>query len=73
MLDDHWQGILDKQAFEVIDETVNVLLDLIRPEAVALVDAFEIPDNALMSSIGCYDGNVYERLLECARLSKMND
>ena len=39
---------------------------------VALVDAFDIPDDFLASSIGCYDGNVYERLLECARNSCLN-
>lgn len=36
----------------------QVLQDL-RPEAVALVDAFAIPDYVLDSSLGRYDGDVY--------------
>jgi acyl-CoA oxidase len=34
----------------------------IRPNAVALVDAFDFSDTALNSSIGRYDGNVYEEM-----------
>jgi len=44
----------------------------IRPNAVALVDAFDFPDNYLNSSIGGYDGNIYERLLEEARKNPLN-
>ena len=72
MLDDVWQELLGKKSFQVVNSTVDQLLDLIRPEAVALVDSFEIPDNVLASSIGSYDGNVYEKLLECARKSSLN-
>ena len=32
----------------------------IRPDCVPLVDAFGYTDNILKSSIGRYDGNVYE-------------
>jgi len=39
------------------------LLGEIRPDAVALVDAFDFPDNILNSSIGRFDGNIYESLL----------
>ena len=35
-----------------------------RPNAVALVDAFEFPDNVLNSAIGRHDGRVYESLYE---------
>jgi len=34
------------------------------PNAVALVDAFEFPDRVLNSTIGRFDGNVYEALYE---------
>jgi acyl-CoA oxidase len=33
----------------------------IRPEAVALVDAWDFPDRALNSTIGGFDGDVYEK------------
>ena len=42
-----------------------------RPDAVALVDAFDFQDAALQSVLGCYDGNAYERIyadsLKCAK------
>ena len=37
-----------------------------------LIEAFEYDDNSLVSAIGNYDGNVYERLLEWAKSSKLN-
>ena len=39
-------------------------MDKIRPNAVAYVDAFDVPDHILNSSIGMYSGNVYEELLK---------
>ena len=47
-----------------ISEAVRRLLRLVRPNAVALVDAFEYPDNVLNSAIGRHDGRVYEALYE---------
>ncbi|VVC41119.1 Acyl-coenzyme A oxidase, N-terminal,Acyl-CoA oxidase/dehydrogenase, central domain,Acyl-CoA [Cinara cedri] len=44
----------------------------IRPVAVSLVDSFDIHDEILNSSLGMYDGNVYERLLEDANKSPLN-
>jgi len=38
-----------------------------------IVEAFNYDDNMLISSIGCYDGNVYPRMLDQARRSKLND
>jgi acyl-CoA oxidase len=39
---------------------------------VALVDAFDIPDRVLNSTIGRADGNVYEALYSAAQKSDMN-
>lgn len=47
-------------------------LRLIRPNAVGLVDSFDIRDEILGSALGVYDGNVYERLLEDAKKSPLN-
>ena len=44
----------------------------IRPDAVALVDAFDVHDFILRSSLGKYDGNVYESLMEFAQKSPLN-
>ena len=46
----------------LIRREVTALLNDLRPNAVALVDAFEFPDNVLNSAIGRYDGKVYEAL-----------
>lgn len=45
----------------------------IRPNAVGLVDSFDIQDEILDSALGAYDGNVYERLLEEANKSPLNE
>jgi len=37
-----------------------------------LVDAFDIPDNVLNSTIGRYDGNVYESLYTAATKTVLN-
>lgn len=47
-------------------------LKCIRPNAVGLVDSFDIRDEILGSALGVYDGNVYERLLEDAKKSPLN-
>ena len=49
------------------------LLAKIRPNAVALVDAFDFPDGVLDSALGRYDGNVYEALYKFCLDSKMNE
>lgn len=47
-------------------------LKRIRPIAVSLVDSFDIHDEMINSTLGVYDGNVYERLLEDANKSPLN-
>lgn len=53
------------------DRLENVLAR-IRPNAVGLVDSFDISDKVLNSTLGAYDGNVYERLFEDAMKSPLN-
>ncbi|EAW12019.1 putative fatty-acyl coenzyme A oxidase (Pox1) [Aspergillus clavatus NRRL 1] len=52
---------------------VMKLLDEIRPHAVALVDAWKIPDWTLDSSLGRYDGDVYPDLFKRASENPVND
>ncbi|XP_075166655.1 acyl-coenzyme A oxidase 1-like [Haematobia irritans] len=47
-------------------------LKSIRPDAVAICDGFDFHDNTLTSTLGCYDGNVYERIYEAAKLNPLN-
>lgn len=48
------------------------ILAAIRPNAVGIVDGFDLSDDILRSTLGAYDGNVYERLYEEAQKSPMN-
>lgn len=43
-----------------------------RPDAVSLVDAFDLHDDSISSILGVHDGNVYERLYESAKYNPMN-
>lgn len=55
-----------------VNQRVKELLTLTRPNAVALVDAFDFKDETLGSVLGRYDGNVYENLFEWAKKSPLN-
>jgi len=70
--DQQWAGILDGPQLKLARAALTELLDVLRPNAVALVDAFDIPDRVLNSVIGRYDGNVYEALFESAQKSVLN-
>uniref|UniRef100_A0A672Z0V8 Acyl-coenzyme A oxidase n=1 Tax=Sphaeramia orbicularis TaxID=375764 RepID=A0A672Z0V8_9TELE len=58
--------------FLLISLRIKELLSQLRPNAVALVDAFDIHDKKLKSVLGRYDGNVYENMFEWARRSPLN-
>jgi hypothetical protein len=47
---------------------IRALYAQLRPVCVALVDAFALPDFVLQSTLGSYDGNVYERHFEVRSL-----
>ncbi|KAK6176957.1 hypothetical protein SNE40_015158 [Patella caerulea] len=57
---------------ELMREEEIKLLSQIRPDAVSLVDAFDIHDETLCSVLGVYDGNVYEKLYESTQREPMN-
>lgn len=44
----------------------------LRKDAISLTDAFDFTDQCLNSALGCYDGNVYERLFYWAQKSPTN-
>ncbi|XP_044765902.1 probable peroxisomal acyl-coenzyme A oxidase 1 [Coccinella septempunctata] len=56
----------------VLQSWLEELLAAIRPNAVGIVDGFDISDEILASALGAYDGNVYERLFEEASKSPLN-
>lgn len=50
-----------------------MILYQVRPNAVALVDAFNYTDHYLGSILGCYDGNVYAKLYDAAWKDPLNE
>uniref|UniRef100_A0AAF5D072 Acyl-coenzyme A oxidase n=1 Tax=Strongyloides stercoralis TaxID=6248 RepID=A0AAF5D072_STRER len=61
----------DKQ-IKNIKEGIYYYLNEIRPNAVGIVDSFNMSDRELHSVLGRRDGNVYENLLEWAKQSQLN-
>jgi acyl-CoA oxidase len=69
---EQWSGLVDGDESALIEEAICRLCSELRPDAVALVDAFDIPDRVLNSALGRYDGNVYEHLFASAKKCTLN-
>lgn len=67
-----WLGLISAEEAVFLQQATSELLDELRPDAVALVTAFDIPDRVLNSTIGRKDGNIYEALMESAKDSNLN-
>ncbi|XP_037621620.1 peroxisomal acyl-coenzyme A oxidase 1 isoform X3 [Sebastes umbrosus] len=65
-------GLLNVPQVMQVSTRIKELLSQLRPNAVALVDAFDVHDRKLNSVLGRYDGNVYENMFEWARRSPLN-
>ena len=59
-------GHLSASQAKLVRLSINALLTELRPEAVALVDAFNLDDYFLNSVLGSADGDVYGRLFTYA-------
>lgn len=66
-------GFMSAGQLRIVNDGVLTLLERIRPNAVALVDAFEFGDRQLGSILGRYDGQVYENLYKWATESPLNE
>jgi acyl-CoA oxidase len=66
-------SIVEAAKLNELRERLLHMLGVVRVNAVALVDAFDLPDSNLNSSLGAFDGQVYERLMQFARGSLMNE
>ncbi|KAG2226002.1 hypothetical protein INT45_002468 [Circinella minor] len=60
-----------EQSLLVKERSIQLLKEL-RPDVVALVDAFGFPDYLLQSSLGAQDGDVYTRITRAAELEPLN-
>lgn len=65
-------GYMNTKQAQLIRSKVRDLLDELRPDAIALVDSFNISDFELSSALGRFDGRVYETLYEWAQQSELN-
>ncbi|XXG75820.1 hypothetical protein AAC387_Pa08g0310 [Persea americana] len=66
-------GCITPEQAALANEQLRSLYTKVRPNAVALVDAFNYTDHYLGSVLGCYDGNVYPKLYEEAWKDPLND
>ena len=65
-------GFFSPKQVSLLKNKLADLLAEIRPNAVALVDAFDYPDKVLDSCLGRYDGQVYQALYDYAKSSPLN-
>ncbi|KAK7502853.1 hypothetical protein BaRGS_00005802 [Batillaria attramentaria] len=66
-------GYINSQQAKMLRSCLADLLAEVRPNAVALVDAFDFPDAVLDSALGRWDGQVYQALYDYAVNSKLNE
>jgi len=65
-------GVLPGSAKDVVLKRTKQLLEEIRPLAVPLVDAWNIPDFVLNSCLGRFDGRYIEALYESTKFEPLN-
>lgn len=66
-------GYLTTKQAALANDQLRSLYSQLRPNAIALVDAFNYTDHYLGSILGCYDGNVYPKLYDAAWKDPLND
>lgn len=66
-------GCITPEQASLANDELRSLYTQLRPNAIALVDAFNYTDHYLGSILGCYDGNVYPKLYEAAWKDPLND
>lgn len=66
-------GCITPKQGSLANEQLRNLYSQVRPNAIALVDAFNYTDHYLGSILGRYDGNVYPKLYEEAWKDPLND
>ncbi|KAL3932640.1 MAG: hypothetical protein SGPRY_000622 [Prymnesium sp.] len=66
------EGLILKACAPSLRALIRSLLARVRPDAVALVEAWDFTDHLLDSAIGSSDGRIYERLLQAAKREPLN-
>jgi acyl-CoA oxidase len=65
-------GYISSRQLADIRLQIDQLLTQLLPDAVTLTDAWDFPDAALQSALGCYDGDVYERMMQWVKQLPIN-
>jgi len=65
-------GYLNESQAELIHRAILTLLGQLRPNLIALVDAWNFPDFLLNSSLGRFDGDCYEHMYQWAKSNGLN-
>jgi len=65
-------GVLPPSAKAPVLKRIKELLAIIRPQAVSIMDAWNIPDFILNSCLGRYDGQYVEALYDSTRFEPLN-
>lgn len=68
-------GYVSEAQAEMLGDVVQSLLEALRPDAVALVDAFAFDDTLELhqTALGAYDGDVYQRLWDWSEKDPANN
>lgn len=67
-----WKNALDEKMDDLVEQDIIELLAEIRPDAAGITDGFGFDDSDLKSTLGRYDGEVYEAIYRQAQLSPLN-
>lgn len=65
-------GVISVQQAHWVRTNMIIMLDVVRPNAVALVDARDFSDFRLKSALGRYDGEVYPAIMASAQKDPLN-
>ena len=65
-------GYFTPQSKAKLTEEISNLYKEIRPQFISLIEAIDVPDWSLNSSIGNSYGDTYEQQLQCARNNRWN-
>jgi acyl-CoA oxidase len=65
-------GYMSAEQASWVRSSVLVLLEVVRPNAVSLVDARDFSDFRLKSALGRYDGDVYPAIMDAAKRDPLN-
>merc|ERR1712151_628854 len=65
-------GVFPHSAKDLVLKRTKQLLEQLRPQAVAIVDAWNIPDFVVNSCLGRYDGRYVDSLYESTKYEPLN-